>query len=203
MKIKYSIALLTAALMFSSCEKFLDRPQLTSANDDNAWTTEENVRLYANKYYTDFFEGYGSGFSLGGSYLLTFSDDVVRQGNQGEFSLAVPNSAIWSYTNIRSINIMLDRIENRMTDILTPEAYNHWTGIGRFFRAMRYADLVTTYGDVPYYDKPVSDTDYAALYKDRTPRNEVMDAVYDDLKFAFENVRLSDGEQTLNRYVVA
>lgn len=203
MKIKYSIALLTAALMFSSCEKFLDRPQLTSANDDNAWTTEENVRLYANKYYTDFFEGYGSGFSLGGSYLLTFSDDVVRQGNQGEFSLAVPNSAIWSYTNIRSINIMLDRIENRMTDILTPEAYNHWTGIGRFFRAMRYADLVTTYGDVPYYDKPVSDTDYAALYKDRTPRNEVMDAVYDDLKFAFENVRLSDGEQSLNRYVVA
>lgn len=203
MKIKYSIALLTAALMFSSCEKFLDRPQLTSANDDNAWTTEENVRLYANKYYTDFFEGYGSGFSLGGSYLLTFSDDVVRQGNQGEFSLAVPNSAIWSYTNIRSINIMLDRIENRMTDILTPEAYNHWTGIGRFFRAMRYADLVTTYGDVPYYDKPVSDTDYAALYKDRTPRNEVMDAVYDDLKFAFENVRLSDGEQTVNRYVVA
>jgi len=203
MKIKYSIALLTAALMFSSCEKFLDRPQLTSANDDNAWTTEENVRLYANKYYTDFFEGYGSGFSLGSSYLLTFSDDVVRQGNQGEFTLAVPNSAIWSYENIRSINIMLDRVENRMASILTPEAYNHWMGIGKFFRAMRYADLVTAYGDVPYYDKPVSDTDYATLYKDRTPRNEVMDAVYDDLKYAFENVRLSDGAQTVNRYVVA
>lgn len=203
MKIKYSIALLTAALMFSSCEKFLDRPQLTSANDDNAWTTEENVRLYANKYYTDFFEGYGSGFSLGSSYLLTFSDDVVRQGNQGEFSLAVPNSAIWSYTNIRSINIMLDRIENRMSNVLSTEAYNHWTGIGKFFRAMRYAELVTAYGDVPYYDKPVSDTDYAELYKDRTPRDQVMDAVYDDLKFAFENVRLNDGDQTVNRYVVA
>lgn len=203
MKIKYSIALLTAALMFSSCEKFLDRPQLTSANDENAWTTEENVRLYANKYYTDFFEGYGSGFSLGSSYLLSFSDDVVRQGNQAEFTLAVPNSAIWSYANIRSINIMLDRIENRMANILTPEAYNHWMGIGKFFRAMRYAELVTTYGDVPYYDKPVSDTDYAELYKDRTPRNEVMDAVYDDLTFAFENVRLNDGDQTVNRYVIA
>lgn len=203
MKIKYSIALLTAALMFSSCEKFLDRPQLTSANDDNAWTTEENVRLYANKYYTDLFEGYGSGFSLGSSYLLSFSDDVVRQGNQAEFTLAVPNSAIWSYTNIRSINIMLDRVQNRMSTILTPEAFNHWTGIGRFFRAMTYSDLVLAYGDVPYFDKPVSDTDFDALFKDRTPRNEVMDAVYEDLKFALENVRLSDGVQTVNRYVVA
>src|SRR5690606_41505441 len=69
--------------------------------------------------------------------------------------------------------------------------------------AMRYADLVTAFGDVPYYDKPVSDMDYATLYRDRAPRNEVMDAVYDDLKFAFENVRLSDGAQTVNRYVVA
>ncbi|RYZ55814.1 MAG: RagB/SusD family nutrient uptake outer membrane protein, partial [Chitinophagaceae bacterium] len=35
------------------------------------------------------------------------------------------------------------------------------------------------------------------------PRNEVMDAVYDDLKFAMTNVRLSDGDQYVNRYVVA
>lgn len=203
MKIKYSIILFTAALLFSSCNKFLDRPQLTSANDETAWTTEENVRLYANKYYTDFFEGYGSGFSIGSSYLLSFSDDIVRQGNQAEFTLAVPNSSIWSYTNIRSINIMLDRVETRMSNILSTEAYNHWIGIGRFFRGLRYAELVTTYGDVPYYSKPVSDTDTDALYKDRTPRNDVMDAVYDDLKFAFENVRLNDGEQNVNRYVVA
>lgn len=203
MKIKYSIALLTAALTFSSCEKFLDRQQLTSLNDETAWTTEENVRLYANKYYTDFFEGYGSGFSLGSSYLLSFSDDVIRQGNQGEFTLAVPNSGIWSYSTIRSVNIMLDRVQNRMSEILPAEAFNHWVGIGRFFRAMAYVDLVVSYGDVPYYDKPVSDIDYDALYKDRTSRSEVMDAVYEDLKYALENVRLNDGAQTVNRYVVA
>lgn len=203
MKFKYSTILLTATLMFSSCEKFLDRPQLTSANDDNAWTTEDNVRLYANKYYTDFFEGYGSGFSTGNSYFLSFSDDAVRQGNQSEFSLAVPNSGIWSFTSIRSINIMIDRIEKRMSGILSTEAYNHWTGIGRFFRAMRYAELVTQYGDVPYIDKVVGDADLAELYKKRTPRNEVMDAVYADLKYAFEKVRLNDGEQSVNRYVVA
>jgi len=49
----------------------------------------------------------------------------------------------------------------------------------------------------------VSDIDLDDLYKPRTPRNEVMDAVYDDLKFALENVRTSDGDQSLNRYSVA
>ena len=47
-------------------------------------------------------------------------------------------------------------------------------------------------------------TDKDALYKDRTPRNEVMDAVYDDFDFAMKNVRLDDGDaQYVNRYVVA
>ncbi|HRN47943.1 MAG TPA: RagB/SusD family nutrient uptake outer membrane protein, partial [Niabella sp.] len=33
--------------------------------------------------------------------------------------------------------------------------------------------------------------------------NEVMDAVYEDLKFALNNVRINDGDQYINRYVVA
>src|SRR5690606_40279662 len=77
----------------------------------------------------------------------------------------------------------------------------HVTGVQTC--ALPISDLVTTYGDVPYLDKPISDSDYDALFKDRTPRNEVMDAVYEDLTFAFENVRLNDGAQTVNRYVVA
>jgi hypothetical protein len=98
---------------------------------------------------------------------------------------------------------MIDRIETRMKDVLPEEAFNHWTGIARFFRGLEYADLVARYGDVPYYDHVVSDVDMDDLYKPRTPRNEVMDAVYEDLKFALENVRLNDGDQYVNRYVVA
>lgn len=37
---------------------------------------------------------------------------------------------------------MLDRVSARMKDILTEEQYNHWMGIGRFFRGMEYARLV-------------------------------------------------------------
>ena len=52
-------------------------------------------------------------------------------------------------------------------------------------------------------NKEVSNTDFTELYKPRTPRNEVMDSVYADLEYALQNVRLNDGDQNVNRYVVA
>ncbi|WP_270088705.1 RagB/SusD family nutrient uptake outer membrane protein [Sphingobacterium sp. SYP-B4668] len=206
MKTKYISAVVALVLLFSSCEKFLDRPPLTTLDDNvNAWISEDMVRLYANKYYTEFFVGYESGFSGGGSPLIGFtnSDDMVILGNQMNFTRSVPNSSIWSYTTIVSLNIMLDRIEEKMTSILTPEAKAHWTGVGKFFRGFRYATLVQSFGDIPYYDHVVSDLDLDALYKPRDSRNAVMDAVYEDWKFALQNIRLNDGDQNLNRYIAA
>lgn len=205
MKITYKILLACFVFTVAGCTKFLDRPPLTSENDETAWDSEEKLRLYANKYYLDFFPGYGTGYSTAGAPLVNFtnSDDVLVLGNAPNFTRAVPNSAIWSFSLIRSINIMLDRIETRMGDILSPAAKAHWEGVGRFYRGWRYTQLAQAYGDIPYYDYVVEDTDMDALYKPRDPRDMVMDAVYDDLLFALENVRVSDGSLTLNRYVVA
>lgn len=205
MKITFKIIFVFIVIVSAGCKKFLDRPPLTSETDETAWTSEEKLRLYANKYYTDFFTGYGDGYTTTGAPLVGFTntDDMVVRGNQPNFTRAVPNSGIWSYSTIRSINIMLDRIETKMSGVLTPAAKNHWTGIGRFFRAFRYSQLVQSYGDVPYYAREVYDTELDELYKPRTPRNEVMNAVYDDMKFAMQNVRLDDGDQNVNRYVVA
>ena len=198
MKFKFNTIYIVFLLLIFivGCDDFLNRPPLTQENDETAWTSEEKVRLYANKFYTSFFSGYSSGRSL-------FSDDIVQRGNQGNFTRQVPNSKIWNMRTLRSINIMIDRVSNRMSNILSEEAYNHWIGIGRFFRAMEYADIVFEYGNVPYYDYVVSDLDFKDLYKPRTPRNDVMDAIYDDLDYAFKNVRSDDGDQQINRYIVA
>src|SRR5690606_41398445 len=104
----------------------------------------------------------------------TLSDDVLSQGNQSNFTRAVPASAIWSYTIIRSLNLMINRVQDRMSSRLSPEAYKHWLGVGRIFRAYRNWELVYAYGDVPYYDELVGDVDYDELYEDRTPRNACM-----------------------------
>jgi len=205
MKITFKIAFVFIIIVFVGCKKFLDRPPLTSETDDTAWTSEEKLRLYANKYYTEFFDGYGNGFTTTGAPLVgyTNSDDMVVQGNQPNFTRSVPNSSIWSYTTIRSVNIMLDRIETRMSGVLSSSAKAHWTGIGRFFRALRYAELVQAYGDVPYYTREIYNNELDELYKPRTSRKEVMNGVYEDLKFALQNVRLDDGDQNVNRYIVA
>lgn len=202
----YILFMAFVVISSTGCKKFLDRPQLTSEDDQTAWTSEANLRAYANKYYPSFFTGYGTGFSAEAEAAMLgfqFSDDILLRGNQGNFTRSVPNSGGWSYTTIRSLNIMLDRIENKMKGLLEEEAYNHWTGIGRFFRALEYADMVTAFGGVPYYDYVPLDTDLDDLYKPRSPRDEVMDAVYEDLQYALDNVRTSDGDQQVNRYVVA
>ena len=66
MKIIAKILLISLVLSFYGCQKFLDRPPLTSENDETAWTSEEKLRLYANKFYTSFFVGYGDGFDTEG-----------------------------------------------------------------------------------------------------------------------------------------
>lgn len=201
MKISYKILLITLAVSFASCEKFLDRPPLTTENDDTAWSSEEKLRLYANQYLTSFFSGYTGGAAPFVNY--TNNDDVIVQGKQANFTRAVPNSGIWEMSNIRSLNIMASRIESKMSGVLSADAKNHWLAVARFYRAVEYADLVRSYADVPYYNTEVFDTDLDLLYKPRTPRNEVMDDVYADWKFALGNLRLNDGDKTLNRYVAA
>src|SRR5690606_40046389 len=99
MKIKH-IIIGFLALTLSGCTEFVDGPPLTDLTDETAWENEDNVRMYANKFYPDFFIGYSTGFSYGGAALMgfTFSDDAVLLGRQGNFTRAVPNSGIWSYS---------------------------------------------------------------------------------------------------------
>lgn len=207
MKTKILTILATLAILFCACDEVLNRPSPTVAEDEAYWTSAEKVRLYANSFYLRYFEGYGTGWSHSSVPLLdyTFNDDGVHMSTQGQFTRAVPTGTGWgdNYAWIRKVNVMIDRIDGRMQDILTSEEYSHWMGIARLFRGVEYSRLVNAYGSVPYYDHEVKNTEKDELYKDRTPRNEVMDHVYDDFEYAIANVRLNDGAQYINRYVAA
>lgn len=54
MKLKIFIILAGIVLLFTNCNDVLDRPSLTTAEDDAYWTNEDRVRLYANAFYTNF-----------------------------------------------------------------------------------------------------------------------------------------------------
>lgn len=220
---KYIFALFSAAaLMFASCDDVLDRPQLNNPQDDNYWRNETDLRLFGNGFYTNYFVGYNSGWGTAFAPLrgYNFSDDVAYSGKQTSFENAIPASRggskeevawlgsnfagpDWNFAWVRKANLFLDRIENVAKPKITEDVYKHWSAVARFFRGYEYCRLVSVFGDVPYYDKIFSETDEKEMFKDRSPRAEVMEKVYADFEYALANLRLDDGAQYVNRYIAA
>ena len=223
MRKKLIIILSVVALVITSCEKFLDRQSLTTMNDENYWTSENNLRLFANGFYPNYFVGYNSTWGIDYAPLrgYYFSDDFTSSGKQGGFETQTPESRAanseadgnwllsyagpsWNFAWVRKSNLFLERIEAMKDKNITPTVYQHWSAVARFFRGYEYSRLVSVFGDVPYYDKVVKDAEIDQLYKDRDSRTLIMDKVYDDFVYVLENLRISDGSaQYLNRYIAA
>lgn len=217
------IVLSVVTLVFSSCDDYLDRPSLTTMNDDNYWTSENNLRLFANGFYTNYFVGYNSAFGVDYAPLrgYNFADDFTSSGKQSGFETQAPASRTsvlesaawlstyagptWSFAWVRKSNLFLERIDEMNTNaVITPAVYQHWSAVARFFRGFEYSRLVSVFGDVPYYDRIIKDSELELLYKDRDNRTLVMDKVYDDFVYVLDNIRESDGNaQYLNKYIAA
>lgn len=219
---KYIYSLAAATLLFVSCNKdVLDRPPVTSYVDDNYWRNEDDLRLFGNGFYPNYFNGYNTGFGVDYAPVrgYTFSDDVTGKNVQANFESSVPTTRsstseaadwlgtyagpTWDFAWVRKSNLFLDRIENVTKPKLSTDAYKHWTAVARFFRGYEYSRLVSVFGDVPYFDKVLSDDDLTTMYKDRDNRGLVMDKVYDDFKYVMANMRENDGTQYLNKYIAA
>lgn len=230
MKNRLSLILLSIALCAAavSCDDILDRPDRNVPTDTSFWKSENDVRLYANTFYENYFSGYGYGWATNYAPFLAygFSDVQTSSGAQSSFEDKVPSSRgttsgysassssysyltqysgpTWNFTWVRSANIFIDRLESRMKGTLSEEAYNHWMAVAKFFKSFSYCRLVEVFGDVPYFEKEVGSSDLDELYKDRDNRVFVMDKIYDMCKNdILPNMRTDDGSNMLNRYVAA
>lgn len=205
MKIRIFGALLLA-LALTACDDFLNRPPKDQVSDTpEFWNNENNLRTFAYGLYDEYFEGYRTGWSRTDWFAETnvadWVDDNAQKGATLFTKVAPATGGGWSFSLVRRINTMIDRIEKNNME---QEAKRHWLGVARFFRAMEYSKLVSMFGDVPYFEKEISNTDYETLYAPRQDRAEVMDKVLEDYRFAAESVREKDGVPGLsvNRDVV-
>lgn len=213
---------LAVGLVLTSCnDNVLDRPQLTQPIDDQFWRNETDIRLFSNGFYTQYFVGYNSAWGVDYTPVrgYTFSDDLTQRNVQSHFESSVPSSRgstsegagwltqyagpTWNFAWVRKANIFIDRIQSVAQPNLSAEAYNHWMAVARFFRGFEYSRLVSVFGNVPYYNRPLADNEWDELYKDRDDRGIVMDAVYDDFKYVMDNMRVNDGNNVLNKYIAA
>ena len=213
-----------ACLLFFSCNKdLLDRPPLTSYVDADGqfWRNEDDIRMFANGFYANYFNGYSTSFTADYTPVrgYTFNDDLTGKNVQSNFESSVPSSRgstseaaawqaqyagpTWNFAWVRKANILIDRTERIAKPAITDEAYRHWSSVGRFFRGFEYSRLVSVFGDVPYFGRVVAENELDTLYKDRDSRGFVMDQVYDDFKYVLANIRENDGAQFLNKSIAA
>lgn len=199
MKKLFTIISLVSVLALTSCDKYLTRPNLDAFDDQNFWSTEEAMRAFAQGTYTAYLVGYSNAWSWGRYFTSGgFADEFY---NTSIWTTTTANSGNgWTFSYVRRHNVMIARADLLP---LSDEAKNHWKGVGHFFRAMEYADLVWSFGDVPFYDTEIYPSDpVEVLYKERQPAAEVCLKIMEDYEFAAANVRVNDGVNQINRDLV-
>lgn len=191
--------ILVSIVALSSCSDYLDRKNLDTFDDQNFWTSEQAMRAFAQGTYTAYLGGYSNAWSWGRYFTSGGSADEWYNTSLWTTTTATSGNG-WTFSYVRRHNVMIAR-----ADLLpvSEEAKNHWKGVGRFFRAMEYMDLVWAFGDVPFYDTEIYPSDpVEVLYKEREPMADVCLKIMEDYEFAANNVRLNDGAQQVNRYLV-
>lgn len=195
-------------LLFTiSCDEFLVRDPLDKISDTpQFWNNESNLRTYTVGLYDQYFEGWRTGWSRTDWFAETnvadWNDDNAQRAATF-FTKVTPatDGTNWNFNNLRRVNILIDRVESATE--LSDETRNHWLGVGRLLRALDYYKLVSKFGDMPWFDKPIESNDMDMLYQVRQPRTTVMDHVAEDLEFAMNNIKIKDGVEglTINRDV--
>jgi hypothetical protein len=169
-----ALYILMAWLLATGCKKIERLPE-TETTDANFWNTENDLMNAANRLYQQ----------LPGDWTDTRADDAVgttpnavSTGNR-----SVPNtSGDWNdrYNEIFTANNILEKgVKAQVTDAIR----NRYFAEARFFRAYSYFKLLKIYGDVPLLQKTLQ-INSPELMMPRTPRAEVVQAIYDDLDFA-------------------
>ena len=177
-----NVILAAATLALAACS--LDRMPETTLTDSNFWKTETDLRGACNRLYQQM-----SG-QLGGFYHDYRSDELVANSANSisDGSRTVPStSSDWTDPYWR-INISNNILKKGPNADVTPEVLNKYLAEAYFFRAYHYFELVKKYGDVPLITEIIERTDDPRLDTPRTPREEVIQQCYEDLKFAQENL---------------
>lgn len=208
---KRHIALLTlafsAAFLLPGCnDEFLERKPLDRISNETFWNTENDLAVYNNSLYdlarnddnVPILQGHYQGFDShwGGIWHQDeMSDNMAPRHSRHTFfqriragKHTIPSNPDWfgykGWNFVRAINVGLANYDRANIPQATIDKY---AGEARLFRGWFYADKVAKYGDVPWVDRELN-IDSEELFAARTPREQAMDKVLEDLTFAAEKL---------------
>lgn len=199
MKTTYNILMagLLSVLAFTSCEGFLDKFPETALSPETFYTNEKELTLATNGFYAmlpkpdDSFDGALQDNDLQFHLSLSSIQRGTRQAETETWS-----ASTWS--DLRSINYYLEH----SVKCTNEDVRKKYDGIAYFFRAVFYYEKVRKYGDIPFYDHVISDSDKESLYRPRDSRGFVMQKIMEDLDRAIDGlpVSWSEGVYRINKY---
>lgn len=181
--IKYLLLSLSVACCMTSC---LDEDPLYSQNNNIVFSNETNAELallgcYSYMSTTSAYGQHWQEIPISGSGFAW----AQRSGSDGIVSLQSLSSdglisTTWNamYKVISEVNAYLENLEGSG---LSADVKNQYGGEARFLRAVAYYNLVSLFGDVPF--KTTASTSEGITIA-RTPREEVLAHVIEDLKSA-------------------
>lgn len=220
MKIKNLIKTAFVAILattISACDGFLDEDLKSELSPSNTLTSTYGFEVGSSGLYALARAEYNT-WGEEDAYMhgnacpyeaLHVATDIVEAINSDGSLTAFANLTLtpeerfvgsywnWAYSLISSANeILLFSEKNDNWD--SPNDKIHYQAEARFFRAYAYRTLVYLYGDVPYVETILYDFQ---LNFTRTPKEEVLEKIVDDLKFAADHLpenpnNVKDGKLT-------
>ncbi len=80
---------------------------------------------------------------------------------------------------------MLDNVDDSEMSDTEKE---HWRSVGYFFRAYKYFQMMSLFGDIPWIEHVLTESS-EELYASRDPRDLVAKNILSNLKYAEEHIK--------------
>jgi starch-binding outer membrane protein, SusD/RagB family len=173
--------ILIGVIAFSACRKnLLDLVPKDKITDAEYWHTLNDLQLYCNSFYNGILPTY-QGFDDGPYSVDANSDNMIaatyNSANNGERTVPASGGG-WSWGALRNINYFLANY-NKVAG--ADSAKNIFVGEALFFRSWFYFNMLKSFGDLPWINKPMQVTDTALIYSTRLKRNIIVDSMIQDL----------------------
>ena len=183
-------------VLILSCNKdYLNRFPESDPNSATYYTTADQLTLAINAAYNNLSyqqDGFPYQMQLEGTSDLVWqrpATDAQTIGLGQHTSNTTMIRTIWtqSYIGIGRCNALLENMI-KAKSVTTAAQYSRIEGEAKFLRAYYYGTLISLYGDVPLVVKSIpAEESYLA----RTPKAEVLNAIFSDLDSAAAKLPLS------------
>lgn len=175
-------------LLLTGCSKTLDKQPLSQISPANGFSSESELQLYVRSFYDKMIPNADNETNAFTSLYTETANLIVLTGlspqQTGNRPIPISGGG-WDWTNLRNINYFLDNYQRGGLDTSVTDKY---VAVAKFFRAYFYSYMVSHFGDVPWYSKPLDPNDTTALNKPRDSRVLVMDSALNDIDFAIAHL---------------